>query len=46
MVIRGRCLQEPVEKYYVNGVPVEIIAERVQYYDKEGTGYNVLKRFY
>lgn len=27
--------REPVEKYYVNGVPVEIIAERVQYYDKE-----------
>lgn len=28
-------LREPVEKYYVNGVPVEIIAERVQYYDKD-----------
>jgi len=28
-------LRETAKKYYVNGVPVEIIAERVQYYDKE-----------
>ncbi|MBC8232760.1 DEAD/DEAH box helicase family protein [bacterium] len=27
--------REP-KKYYVDGVPVEIIAEQVQYYDKEG----------